>query len=247
LRDLSNGGYVELYIVRHAQSTNNALTDEQERVSDPLLTELGKRQAQVLADHLVNGKHPTPWAKTRDTYAQSGYGITKLYCSPMWRSLQTAKYIEQVLGLTPKVWIDIHEQGGIWLDHGEAGGIIGYPGKTRLEILTTFPSYILPDGITGQGWWHYQGQEDRLACEQRAIRVAETIRRWAANDDCIALISHGGFIDTLLKTLFHQVSNGRIYYHHLNTAISWISFRSDGHLDVEYLNRVDHLPAELIS
>lgn len=242
---MSNGGYVELYIIRHAQSSNNALTDHQDRVSDPLLTELGRQQAEILADHLTNGKRLTPWE--RDTHAQSGYGITRLYCSPMWRSLQTAQYIEQTLGLTPEVWIDIHEQGGIWLDHREAGGIVGYPGKTRSEILTTFPSYVLPDGITKRGWWHYQGQEDRLACDQRAARVAETIHRWAVNDDRIALVSHGGFIDVLLKALFHQVSNGRVYYHHLNTSISWISFRCDGHLDVEYLNRVDHLPAELIS
>jgi 2,3-bisphosphoglycerate-dependent phosphoglycerate mutase len=245
LRYLSNGGYVELYIIRHGQSTNNALADSQDRVCDPPLTELGRKQADILAHHLAAGARVTPWE--RDLDQGSGYGITQLYCSPMWRSLETAQSIERTLGLAPTVWVDIHERGGIWLDHGEAGGVVGYPGTTHSEILAAFPRFILPESITERGWWHHQGQEDRSACDGRAIRVAETMRAWAASDERIALVSHGAFIDALLKALFYQLPNHHMYYHHLNAAISWLIFRPDGHLDVEYLNRVDHIPPELVS
>ena len=61
------------------------------------------------------------------------------------------------------------------------------------------------------------------------------------------MVTHGTFIDTLLKMLFNQAVDYEVYYHHLSTAISWIGFRNDGHLDVEYLNWVNHLPSALVS
>ena len=45
---------MQLYIIRHAQSYNNALTDWTERVSDPPLTELGEQQADLLAAYLAS-------------------------------------------------------------------------------------------------------------------------------------------------------------------------------------------------
>jgi len=238
---------MELVVIRHAQSTNNALTDGQDRVSDPPLTSLGRRQAQIVAHHLANGADRAPLAGENDS--RRGHGITRLYCSPMWRALQTAQPIGQALGLAPEVWIDIHEWGGIYLDHGEASGIIGYPGKTRSEILAEFMNYILPEGITERGWWR-QGHEELPACYRRAIKVVEELYKRAANaadDERIAIVSHGGFISVLLNVLFGQLSGRHVYYHQHNTAISRIDFRSGGHLDVQYLNRMDHLPPELVS
>ena len=46
---------MQLYIVRHAQSTNNALADIRDRVCDPTLTELGERQAEIVGGHLAAG------------------------------------------------------------------------------------------------------------------------------------------------------------------------------------------------
>jgi len=239
---------MQLYIIRHAQSTNNALTDYQDRLCDPPLTELGRRQSEVVALHLATGAEVEPWgADGRD---QRGYGITRLYCSPMWRALQTAQPIGQALGLAPEVWVDIHERGGVFVDHEEEGGVVGYPGKTRPEVLTEFPNYVLPEGVTEQGWWHHQGCEDLSACHERATKVAERLRsfqQWAADDERIAIVSHGGFIGALLKALFNQLPDHHVHYCHLNTAISRIDFRSDGHLSVRYLNRVGHLSLKLVS
>ncbi len=236
---------MELYIVRHGQSSNNALDDPRNRVCDPPLTELGKQQAQVVAQHLATGLRLAPWKEKIS--GQRGYGITQLYCSPMQRALHTTQYIGQALDLAPQVWVDVHEYGGIFLDHGENGSVLGYPGKTRAEILTEFPNYVLPESITGKGWWRQQGMEDEVALHKRAARVAETLRRWAVSDEQIAIVSHGGFVDCLLKTLFSQLPGQDFFYYHLNTAISWITFREAGRLDIEYLNRVNHLPVELVS
>lgn len=244
---------MKLFIIRHAQSVNNALPPEREileRVYDPPLTELGRRQAQLLAEHLATGKNPelSSWTSVEATasHRRRGYNITKLYCSAMHRALQTAQPIGQALGLTPEVWLDIHEHGGIYLDDRENGGVIGYPGKTRSDILAEFPQYVLPETITDEGWWT-GGCEDWAGCHSRAIKVAAMLRAQAASEERIAIVSHGGFIDALLKTLLNQLPSPHVFYYKFNTAISRIDFRNDDRIDFRYWNWVEHLPQELIT
>jgi broad specificity phosphatase PhoE len=241
---------MQLYIIRHAQSTNNALADIRDRVCDPTLTELGERQAGIVAGHLAAGIELVPSFNGAGQQNPGGYGITHLYCSPMWRALQTAEPIGRALGLRPKVWTDIHEQGGIFLDHQDGRGPVGYPGKTRAEIQAAFPHYVLPESVNERGWWN-RDFEEWTVCHQRALRVAEELCAWANGDGSqekrIALVSHGGFIDALLKALFSHPPEHRVYYYKYNTAVSRIDFREDGRLNVRYVNRVDHLPPELVT
>lgn len=244
---------MELYLIRHAQSYNNALTDITQRVQDPALTALGQRQAQLMAAHLAEGMHVEQKVgqSEEDTKTEhlDGYDIDRLYCSAMRRSLQTARPIGEALGLTPEVWLDIHEHGGIFLDHGENGGVKGYPGLTRSEILAEFPNSILPAGITEAGWWT-GGFEDWPGCHARAIRVAHQLHQMAKKADpheTLAMVSHGGFLDALIKALCHMLPNQTVFFHHYNTAITHIDFRANGSLHIRYLNRVPHLEAELVS
>jgi broad specificity phosphatase PhoE len=74
-----------------------------------------------------------------------------------------------------------------------------------------------------------------------------TLRECAASHERIAVISHGGFMDALLKALTNQLPNPHLFYHHYNTGITSVDFRPDGTVDLRYLNRFDHLPPELIS
>ena len=238
---------MELYIIRHGQSTNNALTNREDRGCDPPLTDLGRRQAELLAQHLATESQRVP-PGTRG-YQERGFGITHLYCSPMWRALQTAQPIGAALGLVPEVWIDIHEWGGIFLDLGEPEGIVGYPGKTCSEILKEFPNYILPEGITEGGWWN-QGLEDRATFTARAIKVADVLqeRAEAGADERIAIVTHAGFSAFLMRALFHQLLEPDIFwYHHYNTAFARIDLVSDEPLHLRYLNRADHLPPEMVT
>jgi 2,3-bisphosphoglycerate-dependent phosphoglycerate mutase len=175
---------MQLYIIRHAQSYNNALPDIRDRVRDPHLTDLGHRQAEAVADYLVAGVHPEQKfgtdAEATGVRTVQGFGITRLYCSAMYRALQTASYIGRALALNPEVWLDIHESGGIFLEHDDERGVVGYPGKTRREIREEFPGYLLPNGVTDEGWWDVsQGREDWFSCQGRAIRVAHQLRAWA--------------------------------------------------------------------
>ncbi len=247
---------MQLYIIRHAQSYNNALANFKDRICDPHLTDLGHQQAAAVADYLATGVHPEQKyggdADSTGVRTVLGVGITRLYCSAMYRSLQTAHAIGRALDLNPEVWLDIHESGGIYLEHQDERGVVGYPGKTRAEILAEFPHVILPDTVTEAGWWDVRaGQEDWPACQGRAIRVAYQLREWAASSDragdCLAMVSHGGFMDALIKALVYQLPAGRVVYHHFNTAITRIDFVSEERLDIRYVNRIPHLSQELVS
>ena len=237
------------FIIRHGQSGNNALANIRDREVDPPLTGLGERQAELLAEHLASGEiHDRITADTGNTRYQmrQGFGITSLFTSPMYRSLQTVQPISKSLGLEPKIWVDIHEEGGMYLNHGGDEGLVGYPGRTRSEILSEFPNYHLPTSFNDAGWWN-KGHEDPPSLLVRATKVAEELHVMAPNEDRVAIITHGGFMNALLKVLFGQIPGGKIYYRHHNTAISRISLDGSEGAEVRYLNRIDHLSPELVS
>jgi broad specificity phosphatase PhoE len=82
----------------------------------------------------------------------------------------------------------------------------------------------------------------------RAVAVAETmIQRSQNSQERIALVTHGMFTNLLIKALFSQLPAPNIYYAHYNTAITRIDFYDNGTLGLRYLNRVNHLPPELIT
>lgn len=261
--------FMILYLIRHAQSTNNARPIEA-HVPDPPLTELGVHQAQLLAEHLAAGNHVSP-------YDEHNGDITALYCSAMHRSLQTASIIQEAAGVTPEVWVDIHEHGGMF-SRNDDGDLKGLSGKTRQDIQAEFPGYILPDDVTDTGWWHADGREDLAGCQARAIRVASQLRRWAAEErhalagangdgvlgtlwqgarklagdgvgreQCIVLISHGTFMSMLIKALTNILPAEQIHHTHYNTGVTRVDFFDEGRMAIHYMNRVEHLPANVIS
>jgi 2,3-bisphosphoglycerate-dependent phosphoglycerate mutase len=233
---------MQLYIIRHGQSTNNA-SQEVNRVQDPSLTDLGKQQAEKVADYLANYSDPSP-----SQNGHKGFGITRLYCSPMLRTLQTAQPISAALDLQPEVWVEIHEHGGIFLEYGDERGIVGFPGLTRAEIMEQFGDYLLPDVVTDQGWWNpARGMESYVESQARAINVADMLFKQRASSERIALVTHGTFADNLIKALFEQLPSRRLYYYHYNTAITRVDFYENRTLGIVYMNRIDHLPRELIS
>ena len=240
---------MDLFIIRHGQSGNNALANIRDRGVDPPLTDLGERQAEALAEYLAGGKtHDISATDTGNTRYQirQGFGITALFTSPMYRSLQTVQPIAESLGLEPKIWVDIHEEGGMYLNHGGDEGLVGYPGRTRSEISSEFPNYHLPASFNDAGWWN-KGHEDPSSLLVRAAKVSKQLHEMAPSEDRVAIITHGAFMNVLLNALFGQISGGQMYYRHHNTAISRISLDGGEGGEVRYLNRIDHLSPELVS
>jgi broad specificity phosphatase PhoE len=237
---------MQLYLVRHGESFNNALKKDVARVCDPPLTEKGEKQADLVGAHLGSaGVSPEQMGSAGDVQNQDGYGINRIFCSAMLRTLQTTAPIGKALGIDPEIWLDVHEEGGIWLT--EADGTVGYPGITRSEIEDRFPGFVIPDTITESGWWN-RPIETQEQWKARAARVAKTLHEQHADtDDRIAIVNHGGFANDLLHALFQNAELDEIYFSHQNTAITRIDFEDGGHVRMRYMNRVNHLPMELVS
>ena len=230
---------MRLYLIRHAESENNVLTEEtvHRRKVDPDLTPLGYQQRDLLARHVA----------TAPDAVGEGYTITHLYTSAMYRALLTTAPLSKALGLAPLVWPDLHEKGGMFLQQN--GHVSGFNGMSRSAILDKFPGYQLPQNVTDRGWYEAaMGREPETHSYYRAIKVARELRERSDSDDVIALVSHAGFLDVLLKAIFEQLPS-RPYamrYYHENTAITRINYQGPQPA-LHYLNRVDHLPVELRS
>lgn len=237
---------MELYLIRHAQSQNNLAYSQNshERVADPTLTPLGERQAARLASYLAGRVDPMPRDGRTNYSNQFGYCFTHLISSPMRRALQTTQPLALALQLPVEVWTDIHETGGVYLDTDT--GRVGQPGMTRQEMLETIPDLNLPPDVTDRGWWtgDWEVRDLRPA---RAFQVAARLWALAAEDARVAMVTHGGFSDLLLKVLLRLPDEVPTDYFHYNTGISRLDLGTDGRVRVLYLNRLPHLPPELVS
>ena len=149
---------------------------------DPPITELGQQQSEILAKNqatdaiqdLIAGAVPG----SAGALEKNGYGVTSLFCSPMLGSVQTAHPVQEALGLILEVWVDIHERGGMFLDHGEGRGSLGYPGMARSEISAKYPNRQLPPGIAEEGWWDRGREDPPTACvwaEPHGMSFAELL------------------------------------------------------------------------
>jgi 2,3-bisphosphoglycerate-dependent phosphoglycerate mutase len=199
---------MRLYIIRHAQSENNAfyagLGTFGRRVPDPPLTPAGHQQAEHLARRLVQ---PVPSIATGNEQA-ADFGLTHLYCSLMVRAIVTASYVAEALDLPLVAWPEIHEVGGVY-DYDKAGDgeeKIGQPGNSRAFFATHYPHLLLPKSLGESGWWN-RPAETR---EEMAGRAREfwnvLLERHGASEDRVALITHGGFFQGLMTTLVNPFS-----------------------------------------
>lgn len=228
---------MQVYLIRHAQSENNALTADsmQRRKVDPGLTELGYRQRELLADWLGNE-------------ASAGeIEVDQLFTSAMVRSLLTSQPLGEALGLQPEIWLDLHEKGGLFARQN--GLVSGYGGMSRSAISQAFPRAQLADAITESGWYDAAlGMEPETHSHYRALKVAGELHRRDGSQAVAALVSHAGFLDILIKALFSQLPSRphTMRYYHNNTAITRIDI-ARGETVLHYMNRVDHLPAAMRS
>jgi 2,3-bisphosphoglycerate-dependent phosphoglycerate mutase len=213
---------MQLYLIRHAQSENNALPEDK-RVEDPGLTELGRQQAEHLAEWIP------------------ALRLTRLITSPFRRTLLTTEPIRRATALIPEVRIDLHEQGGCYSGH-EFGNLVGRPGMSRREIEIEFSGFQVADGIDGEGWWQSKPYETSEAARRRAERLLESARReFAHTDERVAFVMHA---DIKLLLLSHLNSEPLAVPY--NTSVSEIEFTSSSH-QLRVFNQICHLPAHLLS
>jgi len=242
---------MQFYFIRHGQSENNLLwartNSNAGRSEDAGLTSIGRQQAQKVAQFLsradpaATGNH-----RDRDIQNVAGFGITHLYTSLMIRAVATGFAIAQALGLPLVAWKDFHETGGIFLADEETGEPVGLPGKNRAYFEAHYPDLVLPESLGGDGWWNraVETHEERPLRARRVL--CDLLERHGGTADRVAVVSHGGFFNHLLRAVLNLPKDNAPWLYMNNAAVTRIDFDVDG-VALCYMNRVDFLPGELIT
>ena len=213
---------MELYLIRHAQSWNNAKPEEQ-RVEDPGLTELGEQQARRVAEFVT------------------GLNLTRLITSPFLRTLLTTEQIHQATSLPTEVRSELHEQGGCYSGHVPQNKV-GRPGMTRRQIEQRFSAFDLAANIDDQGWWKSQPYESRETAAERARWLLHRTREeFGHTQERIAYVMHADITQLFLGHIHPQPLETPY-----NVSVSMVSFQGDA-VRLEEYNIVQHLPPELIT
>jgi 2,3-bisphosphoglycerate-dependent phosphoglycerate mutase len=239
---------MQLYFIRHAQSTNNALYESTGssygRNEDPELTELGIKQASALAEFLLTG-NPNGGAH-KEQEASKGFGLTHLYSSLMRRAVQTGWIVAKQLGISLIAWKELHEEGGIFLDDDSTGESIGLPGRPRRYFETRYSGIILPDELGENGWWDRPRESTEEAMKRAQLVLKNLIRQHGGTRDRVAIVSHGGFYNLFLFNLLGLPLSVELWFTMNNAAVSRFDLH-EGRVNPVYTNRIDFLPEELIS
>ena len=249
---------MQLYIIRHGQSFNNALWDEtgggNGRLPDPHLTERGQQQAAHLAQYLAQADKNGSENAASDQHNRQGYHLTHLYTSLMLRAVQTGHGIATALDLPLNVWECIHEWGGIFDHDPETGDPIPLPGPNRAFFAERFPRLALPDWLQDEGWWQRPFKPREESIHRARKFVNELLDQHGGTDDRVGIVTHGGFTSMILHVIFNAQERNltlsdeeaHTWLRINNTGFARIDF--DGsHIVQMYMNRVDHLPASLIT
>ncbi len=249
---------MQLYLIRHGQSTNNARWETQDGAaaslsSDPTLTQKGVRQAELAADFLAYSK-PGEEDFWRDPQNRRGFGLTHIYCSLMKRAIHTGSIIANRLNLALMGLPEVHEVGGIFLESvvNDVVELSWEHGVDQEFLSTYYPQLKLAQPIDSKGWWR-GGKEDNNLVLKRAQGVLNWIKEHhLGSDDRVAIVTHGGFSNSLLRVMLKisldEPDNRKLDYRMIynNCAISRFDFVDDRILMV-YHNRADFLTDDLIT
>lgn len=165
-------GSIEVILVRHG-ATEAAVEDEPfellEGQADPVLSDVGERQAELVAAHLASEP------------------ISALFVTPLRRTAQTAAPLVARLGLEPVVVPQLRE---VYL--GELDG-----GAFRIAVRRRDP--IVAKVFRAQRWDVIPGAETMEALEARTRAGLARIVESAGPGATVAAIVHGGVIGELCR------------------------------------------------
>ncbi len=231
---------MEIYFIRHAQSTNNHLFETTGstlgRSADPDLSRVGHDQLSRLHRYFRAEKE---WLE------RQGFERIEIWSSPMIRAIRTAQSISEAVQIPIQLHPEIYEVGGIYLEDAETGAKVGHTGLKSGDARAIFPSLQLPDWVSSQGWWN-RPHESWEEAVMRGNRVADQLRgEWFNFQSALVLVSHNAFFQCFLRGLLQQNWSREIWFQLNNASVSRCSIFENGRVDVTAINFISHLPISL--
>lgn len=163
---------MDLYLLRHGQSEFNVRLTE---FLDSDLTEVGRQQAARTAERL------------------RGELLTRIYVSPLRRTLQTVAPTCEATGLPADVNADVCE-------YFSSHHYREFPGLSPAEMRQQYPFARISDDFPCADVWWPQEIEDISHISARAARVRDTLlRRFADSDERVLVVSHAETVGRLTE------------------------------------------------
>lgn len=184
--------YLKLVLIRHGESVGNTV-GRFEGQSSTSLSAKGRWQAAQLATYL--GHQPPP---------------NSLYSSPLQRAVETARYLESVTGRPPQLESALQE-----LHQGI------FEGLTWAEVTERYPDVC--DALVATLDYHpVPGSETLTAAYQRALVWYQTLWRRHSLGDCVWMVSHGGFMQQLIRVILGCDRSWQIPIRHTALFEFWL-------------------------
>ena len=208
-----------LYIARHGQSNGNTGADN---TLDPLLSEVGLRQAELLGEYLSDVK------------------FDAIFASTLTRAIQTA------------AGVAARQPGGpapieVLADLVECGTTPGWKGKSKEELLEIYPNLILTEDSVPPDYPEWEDESIEIEHLARGYRAMSYIKQRfdPYSDKKILLVAHGGFNQKLLSAAMGWGNVGGVIYSQRNTCLNLVEYfrESNGapRTRLRYINDVTHL------
>lgn len=153
------------YVSRHGETVLNVESALKGWLDAPL-TEKGMGQAERQAEVL------------------SGLGLTKIFCSPLLRAVQTASFTAGIVGIEP-----IQDRGLATWHVGIFEGVSKEDAKDAIQLFLDNPSVKMPDGESIEGF------------EQRIADFFSTRLAQAEKDGPYCFFTHNSSISALSNML----------------------------------------------
>lgn len=206
---------MDFLFLRHAESQGNLQGIMQGR-RDYALSEMGQRQAQVVAEYLQSCHFES---RVPD----------QIYCSPLQRACQTAQPLQMLL---PEIPFATHAEL-VEVDSGIFSGLTWQEaGAQYPEVQRAFQA--------ARDWGAVPEGESKLQLWQRAERFLTELRERHTADSLILLVTHGGFIRAALSVLAGIGPEEKLFLCIDNTSLSLAGERN-GRRYVRYMNDTRHL------
>ena len=240
---------MRLFFIRHGQSENNALwaiaQSNLERVSDPSITEIGRRQIEATA-RFMDFCITSDLSANTDPSCGFETGNVILFCSLMTRAIQSGTIISQRLNLPLNAHLDIHENGGIYQENFETGERLGDKGLSSAELQEQFPDLRYPSEMKTDGWWGRPFEERELRRERAKKVLASLMDAYGTTSDTLIFVSHAGFYNYFMREVLGMRHDTQVWFEFFNGAVTLLNFDNSS-VNVFYNNRYDFMPLDIVT